>query len=104
MILRHLALWVDIYFKRIDLSNAKLLPNISKHFFSPVNHLEQNKEQWYGTAEQPAFGIGHRVKLAYFLDTITGTASIRDKIIANFVYIAEIFLVMIVRSGANNVG
>lgn len=64
----------------------------------------EESEQWFGTAEQPAFGIGHWVKLSYFLDTTKGTASIQDKIIANFVYIAEIVLGIIVRSGANSVG
>ena len=102
MILRHLALW--LYFKRIDLRDFKVLPNISEHFFPPVNYLEESEQQWFGTAEQLAFGIGYQVKLSYFLETVTGPASMHDKTFANFLYIAEIFLVIVVRSGANNVG
>lgn len=71
---------------------------------SAAKHFQESERQWLGTAEQPALEIGHRVKLIYFLDTVRGTASIRDKILANIVYIEEIFLGIVVRSGANDEG
>lgn len=66
--------------------------------------MEESEQQCFCTAEQPAFGISHWVKPIYFLDTITGAASIQDKIVAIFVYIADIFLGIMARSGAKNVG
>lgn len=53
---------------------------------SASKHFQESEQQWLGTAEQPSFEIGHRVKLIYFLDTVRGIASIRNKILKYCVY------------------